>query len=669
LRVLHVDNRLILIPDQDPGHENKKRKLENNSVKEEVKTIKEPVKKFKELTVGKKEKLSEMKYYSSLCEVLESVESTTKRLEITDIMSNFFKKMIDEGPETLTKCVYLCVNQVAPEYEGIELGVGESIVMKGIASSTGKQLSKVKSEAEKLGDLGTVAMNFRTNQKTLFPMPRLTIDKVFNTFYEISTSSGALSQQKKIDKISSLIVSGSSKEAKYIVRSLEGKLRIGLAEKTVLVALAQAAVFHKAESKGKKASSEELSKASEIIKTVYTQLPSYKILVESLLTHGIKNLQEFCKLVPGIPVKPMLAHPTKSITEVLDRFEGMEFTCEYKYDGERIQIHRLENGQVISFSRNSENTTEKYMDIMSKCDQFLKSGTKTFILDAEAVAWDKEKECILPFQVLSTRKRKDVKESEISVQVCVFVFDILYLNGESLLKKTFNERREIMKSAFISSPGQFEYAISKDLKSVDEIQAFLDESISGNCEGLMIKVLSGEESTYEPSKRSRNWLKVKKDYLDGIGDSLDLVVIGAYIGKGKRTGVYGGFLLACYDPEKEEYQSICKIGTGFSEASLEEFKNTLSAHVIPIPKPYYSYGDATKPDVWFEPVQVWEVKAADLSISPVYKAAIGYVNEEKGISLRFPRFIRLRTDKGPEQATSSEQVAEMFESQNFNSAS
>ncbi|PVV03698.1 hypothetical protein BB560_001819 [Smittium megazygosporum] len=555
-------------------------------------------------------------YYSEICRMFEQVEQTTKRLEITDITAKYFFKMMSLGSDHLTKCVYLCVNQVAPEYKGIELGVGESLLLKAIASATGKNMTAVKEEVEKCGDLGLVAKNFRTNQRTLFPMPKLTINKVFDTFYEISTSTGASSQQKKVQKITSLLVSGSDIEAKFIIRSLEGKLRIGFAEKTVLTALAQASAFyHNAESKSNP-DPEKMNKYSEILKHVYTQLPNYNILVEALFTHGVEKLPLVCKLVPGIPVKPMLAFPTKSVSEVLNRFKEIEFTCEYKYDGERIQIHKCEDGKVVSFSRNSENSTEKFYDILEKFEKFTNEGVSTFVIDAEVVAWDTQSQNILPFQVLSTRKRKDTKESEITVQVCLFVFDILYLNGESMLQKSLNDRRKILWESFKVSPGEFQFAEYKNLKEVDDIQIFLDQSIADNCEGLMVKVLNGEESSYEPSKRSRNWLKVlilvaciylfivKKDYLDGVGDSLDLVVIGGYTGKGKRTGVYGGFLLAVYDPDQEEYQAICKIGTGFSEANLKEFKEMFEKTKIEIPKSYYSFGEAEKPDVWFEPTQV-----------------------------------------------------------------
>jgi DNA ligase-1 len=191
--------------------------------------------------------------------------------------------------------------------------------------------------------------------------------------------------------------------------------------------------------------------------------------------------------------------------------------------------------------------------------------------------------------------------------------------------------------------------------------------VKASCEGLMVKMLDGVESHYEPSRRSQNWLKVKKDYLAGVGDSLDLVVLGAYYGKGKRTSVYGAFLLACYNSNTEKYESVCNIGTGFSEALLTELHDTLSPLVIDRPKPFYEHspGKNDQPDVWFEPKFVWEVKTADLTLSPRYRAAASEVGDgtHKGVSLRFPRYIQAREDKKPDDATSSRQVAEMYRKQ------
>ncbi|KAJ3361506.1 tRNA ligase [Allomyces javanicus] len=606
--------------------------------------------------------VSEPATYADLCEMFEAVEKTTKRLEIASILTKFLVKIIKHSADDLLAIIYLCINRLGPEYEGLELGIGESILMKAIAEATGRTLQKIKADLGTVGDLGTVAQQSRGHQSTMFQPKPLLVPRVFKTLKEIAKITGGSSQKIKVDKIKTLLVSCRGNEAKFLVRSLEGKLRIGLAERTVLVALAHAFVYRKK----KHPPDSDLKAAEEIIKSVYSELPSYDLIVPALLKHPVKSLPDHCHLTPGIPLKPMLAHPTKAISEVLDRFEGKPFTCEFKYDGERAQIHLLEGGKTFIYSRNSENLSPKYPDVMGRLDKIGKEGTFSFVLDCEAVAWDREQQCILPFQVLSTRKRKDVTEASIKVQVCIFVFDLLYLNGESLLRHTLKARRALLLDHFSEIPGEFQFAKSMESREIDDIQAFLDDSVAGNCEGLMVKTLE-DESSYEPSKRSRNWLKVKKDYLEGVGDSLDLVVIGGFTGKGKRTGVYGGFLLASYDPGNEEYQSICKIGTGFSEEMLTQLAGALEEHIIAAPRSYYNLGDA-KADVWFDPVQVWEVKAADLSISPVYKSGVGLVDPNKGISLRFPRFIRIRDDKKPEDATTGEQVADMYQRQQINNA-
>jgi len=238
------------------------------------------------------------------------------------------------------------------------------------------------------------------------------------------------------------------------------------------------------------------------------------------------------------------------------------------------------------------------------------------------------------------------------------------------VKKSLRERRQLLHDTFQVVEGEFAFAQHGNTNDLEEIQQLLEESVKASCEGLMVKMLDTEESGYEPSKRSRNWLKVKKDYLAGLGDSLDLVVLGAYFGRGKRTSVYGAFLLAAYNPSSQTFETVCNIGTGFSEALLEELHKSLSPLTIDRPKPFYSHSNVPKdqPDVWFEPRLVWEVKAADLTLSPRYKAASDEVMgmsgaDGKGISLRFPRYIKAREDKKPEQATTTRAVAEMYRKQ------
>ncbi|XP_034251987.1 DNA ligase 1 isoform X3 [Thrips palmi] len=611
--------------------------------------------------------------YMALAKTMEAIESVSARLKIIEILANFFRSVIVLSPEELLPSVYLCLNKLAPAYEGIELGIADQFLMKAIAQTTGRTLNQIKLDAQETGDLGIVAERSKSNQRMMFQPAKLTVKGVFDKLKDMATMSGKESQSKKVDKVQAMFVACRQVEARFLIRSLAGKLRIGLAEQSVLQALAQACTmtppgqsFPPETINACKGMSTESFKAAVndqalILKTTYCECPNYDKIIPVLLEGGIASLPEHCHLTPGIPLQPMLAHPTKGVQEVLTRFDGLKFTCEWKYDGERAQIHMDENGKVSIYSRNQENNTSKYPDIISRLGtkKCLGDNVKSFVMDSEAVAYDKEKGQILPFQILSTRKRKDANEEDIKVHVCVFMFDLLYLNGEPLVKKPLQERRKLLRENFKEVGEEFRFASSVDVTTMEEVQEYLEESVKGNCEGLMVKTLE-EEATYEIAKRSRNWLKLKKDYLEGCGDTLDVVVIGGYIGRGKRTGTYGGFLLACYDSENEEYQSICKIGTGFSDESLAEHAEFFKQHVIPKPRPYYRYDSNHEPDHWFDAVQVWEIKCADLSLSPAHRAALGIVDPVKGISLRFPRFLRVRDDKSVENATSARQVADLY---------
>lgn len=602
--------------------------------------------------------------YMACAMTLKAIEEESSRLRMIEILSNFLSSVMLLSPQETTASIYLFSNKVAPDYEGIELGVGDTVIFKALAEATGRKSAQIKADMEKMGDIGLVAESSRSKQPTVREPPKLTLKCVYQKLKEIALLSGHSSMALKTNLIKGLIVSARGCEARYIVRSLTGKLRIGLAEQSLLNAIGQASTVYE-NPKLSRTSEEWKEKSDEaiaLLKEAYSECPNFDKIVTVILEDGVHALPEKCKLTPGIPLKPMLAHPSKGIQEVLRRFENNSFTCEYKYDGERAQIHLDESGNISVFSRNQENNTTKYPDIIACIPPVKKEGVTSFIIDSEAVAWDQESKKILPFQVLSTRKRKDVKEEDIKVKVCIFAFDILYLNGESLTKKSLRERRTLLKSSFEATEGVFVFAQGADVTTTEEIQEMIEESVKDRCEGLMVKCLD-DDATYEIAKRSRNWLKVKKDYLEGVGDSLDIVVMGAWFGKGKRTGTYGGFLLGCYDPDEEEFQTICKLGTGFKDEDLQAHTEFLKKHVIPEPKSYYNWDEGVKPDVWFDAVQVWEVKCADLSISPVHRAAIGQVDDSKGISLRFPRFIRIRDDKKVEEATTSEQVAQMYSNQ------
>ncbi|CAM9496229.1 unnamed protein product [Ectocarpus sp. 12 AP-2014] len=661
----------------------------------------------------------------------------------------------------------------------MELGIGDMVLQKSIQGATGRSAKDIKAAAQKAGDLGEVAQHSTKSQGTLSfgqTIKALSARDVLERYRAIARVKGNSSGEDKINRIKKMLVSCKGLQAKYIIRGLQGKMRVGLTDTTVMVSLSHAAVTCPSEAvlaaeeaekvladqereggkaddddggggggkgegdeqptdatgeekaggsdDGKEgaagepaavadksgdgkdggggdgggeegdASQEEeidglipvaralrdtpashleqrLELACQLVKQAYSECRNLDQIIKAILSAPLYRLQQACRLTPGVPVLPMLAKPTKSIGEVLQRLSGQEFTCEYKYDGVRAQVHHKEDGSLRFFSRNSKDSSSELPDLIPVMKDCVNEGVSSYVIDTEVVAYDRETGNLLPFQMLSTRGRKDVDAEDVKVKVIVEAFDMLYLNGQSLLQKPLKERRRLLRSTFKEVDGRFRFATFMDHKEDGDtgpIEEFLSEAVKGNCEGLMVKTLTAN-SSYEPSKRSLNWLKLKKDYLQGdgggVGDSLDLVPIGAFFGKGKRTGKYGAYLLACYEPDREEYQSVCKIGTGFTDEILNSFWEELKEHTVEQRPRYYNVADSLSPDVWLGPHKVWEVKCADLSKSPVHKAAIGKIAQEpdRGISIRFPRLLREREDKDPEQATTSDQILDMYEGQ------
>lgn len=286
--------------------------------------------------------------FSFLADTFEAIADESKRLIITSLLVNAFRAVIATSPDDLLPMIYLCTNRVAPAHEGLELGIGDASLIKALSQATGRKESIIKSDYDSSGDLGVVAAASRATQRTMFAPPPLTISGVFKSFKEIAMAEGSKSQDRKRSLIVKLLVSAKENEAGYVMRALQGKLRIGLAEQTVLVALAHASLLQR--NKSTLSADElagELEKASQIVKSVYSECPSYDELVPALLSDmPIEELPSKVYFKPGVPIKPMLAKPTTGVSEVLEKFSDQPFTCEYKYDGERAQIHVLDNGSV-----------------------------------------------------------------------------------------------------------------------------------------------------------------------------------------------------------------------------------------------------------------------------------------------------------------------------------
>lgn len=416
---------------------------------------------------------------------------------------------------------------------------------------------------------------------------------------------------------------------------------------------------------------------SSAVIEAYNILPNLDLLVPLLMKKGIEFSASALSMVPGIPVKPMLAKISNGVQQVLKLFQSKAFTCEYKYDGQRAQIHKLEDGKMRVFSRNGDETTSRFPDLIDIIKESCKPAARTFILDAEVVAVDRKNGCkLMSFQELSSRERgrKDslITVDSIKVEICVFVFDIMFANGKQLLGLPLRQRRNYLKDLFHEEkPGYFGYAKEISVETDDacftkevtvtRINSFLEDALHSSCEGIMAKALD-TDAGYSPSKRCDSWLKVKRDYVEGLNDSLDLVPIGAWHGNGRKAGWYSPFLVACYNPDTEEFQSVCRVMSGFSDAFYKEMKEFFSGDMLLSKKPTY-YSTAEVPDMWFSPEVVWEIRGADFTVSPVHQAAVGLVHESRGISMRFPRFVRPVSDRNPEECSTAVDIAEMFHSQ------
>ncbi|KAG9146449.1 hypothetical protein Leryth_011740 [Lithospermum erythrorhizon] len=412
---------------------------------------------------------------------LDAISQVSGRIVMTEILCNMLRTVMETTPDDLVAFVYLLGNRIAPAHEGMELGLGDASIIKALAEACGAKEAHIKKQYKELGDLGLVAKASRSSQPLMRKPESLTVAKVLDTFHIIAKESGNNSQEKKKNHIKSLLVAATDCEPLYLIRLLQTKLRIGLAEQTLLTALGHAAFYSGKNFSSPKHVESPLEEAAKIVKQVYSVIPVYDKIIPALLAGGVWDLPKTCSFSPGVPIGPMLAKPTKGVSEILDKFQDMEFTCEYKYDGERAQIHYLDNGSVEIYSRNAERNTGKFPDVVAAVTRLKNPSVTSFVLDCELVAFDREKQKILPFQVLSTRARKNVVMSEIKVEVCIFAFDLLYLNGQSLLQDQLNIRREKLYKSFKEELAFFQFATAISSNDLEEIQKFLETAVNSRC--------------------------------------------------------------------------------------------------------------------------------------------------------------------------------------------
>jgi len=576
--------------------------------------------------------------FSILADALGKMEATTKRLELTQCLVELFEKT---PQDVISKIVYLLQGKLRPDFEGIELGVAEKLAIRAISKSSGIPIKKIEEEYRKGGDVGHAAsIILEQKTQTTFVVEDITVERVYETLFKIARLEGARSQDMKMKYISSLLNDANPTEARYILKILLGTLRLGIAENTVMDSLAIAFT-------GDKSNRKKLEKA-------YNVSSDLGKVAETIASKGLKGIETF-QIKLYNPIRPMLAERVKSEDEAIEKL-GDKFAAEYKLDGERVQLH-VKGEKVVLFSRSLENITSYYPDIVEKITKLI--DAKEVVLEAEAVAINESTGEYLPFQELMHRRRKYKVEKAVSeYPISVNFFDVLYLDGDSCLGMSYIKRRKILEK--IIKEDDFAKNVTMSIvTNQDEIEEFLENSINAGCEGLMLKML---DKPYQAGSRGNYWLKLKREYRNELGDSLDLVVIGAFFGKGRRTGRYGTLLLASYDHDQDVFTSICKVGTGFSDEDLDQLYQLLSDKITIKKNPRID--SEMEADVWFEPEMVIEVVASEITLSPIHKAARNKIRKGVGLALRFPKFTgKIRLEKAAEDASTNEEVIALYNGQ------
>ena len=576
--------------------------------------------------------------FAEFADFFERMESTSKRLELTEILVELLKQT---PTDVISKAVYLIQGKLRPNFEGIELGVAEKLAMKSIAKSAGITIKKIEDDYKVGGDLGITAGNVLTQKtQTTFSAENITLERVYDTLFKIAKLEGSRSQDMKIKYISSLLNDATSTEAKFILKILLGTLRLGIAENTLMDALAIAFTGEKSN--------------RELVEHAYNVSSDLGHVSEVIAKQGIDGIKKF-EINVFSPIRPMLADRVKSETDAFKKFQK-EFAAEYKLDGERAQIHKKGN-EIIIFSRSLEKITQYYPDIVEKIPNML--ICEDCILEAEIVAINENTGDFLPFQELMHRRRKyKVEKAVLDYPITVNFFDVLYVDGKKSINLPYLERRHLLQK--IIKETKFAKVIPMSIMKNDgDVIEVLENSINSGCEGLMLKML---DSSYRAGMRGSNWLKLKREYQNELGDSLDLIVIGAFFGKGRRTGRYGTLLLATYNSENDTFPSICKVGTGFTDESLDQLYQLLSPNVtIKMNSRIESDMEA---DVWFEPNLVIEIVASEITLSPIHKTGFDVLRKDSGFALRFPKFTgKIRTEKHVEDASTDEEVIALYKTQ------
>jgi len=574
--------------------------------------------------------------YKILAEAYRDLERSSGRIALIERLAELFRQTPDD---LLPTVALLCQGQIAPDFAGVELGMAERLAARAVAQAASTTAEQVLAGAREVGDLGLTAEQL-LGELDPDRVATLEVGTVFEGLHEVAEAEGEGSQGRKLAGLVGLLGRATPLEARYLVRTVTGSLRLGIGTATILDGLAEVHAGGR--------------KQRQILERAYNICSDLSQVAATLVSGGLAEVERM-EVRAGNPVRPMLAQRMSSSAEILAKLGG---TCaaEYKYDGIRVQAHRTADGALELYTRRLDRVSTQFPEVVKLLDQSL--GPREAILEGEVVAFDPASGELRPFQDVMFRRRKyGITEAVSDYPVSLFCFELLYADGTDLTRLPYLERRARLAEA-ITPSARLRLTTAEQVGDEAALEATFEQAVAEGCEGLICKSVAPTAS-YQAGARGWQWIKLKRDYRSELTDTLDLVVVGGLAGRGRRAGMYGALLLAVYDPANERFQTICKCGTGFSDAELAG----LPARLAPLARAQRpaNVDSLWAADVWFEPTLVVEVLAAELTLSPHHTAAWGLLKEDAGLALRFPRFTgRWRDDKAPTDATTVEEAVAMY---------
>ncbi len=570
--------------------------------------------------------------FSELAKYLEKLEATPSRLEITRILAQLFHK---SSPDEIDKISYLVLGSLAPNYKGIVFNIAEKMMIQVIAKATGMEAELVKYEYKKAGDLGVVVEQLFKDEKVKErKTENLSVVEVYKRLWQIAEDEGEKSVERKVEKTSDLLKKVDPLSARYLARIPVGKLRLGFSDKTILDGLS----WMEAGDKSKKP---QLEKAFQVV-------PDVGVLAVEVKKFGIKKAVKNVRPIVGVPVLPMLAQRLKSPTEMIAKM-GKVFV-EPKFDGLRVLVHFKRGKLIKAFTRNLNDVTEMFPELQKigdclNCDEV--------ILDTEAVGMDPEMKRLLDFQTTMKRRRvHDIAATSQKIPLGFQVFDILTSDGVSLIDTPYFERRKILEK--VVKPGNKLLVVDETIltEDPDEINKQYRKNIKSGLEGVIVKKYDAQ---YVPGRTGWRWVKMKQEEAaEGkLSDTLDCIVMGYTVGKGKRASFgLGQFLVGI--AKGEQIVTLTKIGTGLSDEEFKSYRKLLEKETIKEKPLEYKVHNNYLPDYWVRPKFVVELAGDDLTKSPIHTS---------GYALRFPRLVKFRGDRRVSDATTLTEVETLFKLQ------